>query len=121
MTRQRVATILLVGLGIWAAVSITLVTALFALVEKDPDKRAVVFMGAALMLVWCLLGGLLMRRFRSPFVRLVQRIPLGWRTKFVLLCIVFALLEEAVTTGLTNLAPVFGGVTEAARITASKN
>ncbi|HUU11041.1 MAG TPA: hypothetical protein VM431_10950 [Phycisphaerae bacterium] len=32
-----------------------------------------------------------------------------------------ALLEEAVTTGLTNLAPVFGGVTDAARITASKN
>jgi hypothetical protein len=41
--------------------------------------------------------------------------------KFVVLCIVMALLEEAVTTSLTNLAPVFGGVTDAARITASKN
>jgi hypothetical protein len=49
------------------------------------------------------------------------RIPIGWRTRFVLLCIVFAMLEEAVTTSLTNLAPLLGGVTDAARITASKN
>ena len=39
----------------------------------------------------------------------------------VLLCIAFAMLEEAVTTGLTNMAPLLGGVTDAARITASKN
>jgi hypothetical protein len=31
------------------------------------------------------------------------------------------MLEEAVTTGLTNLAPLLGGVTDAARITASRN
>jgi hypothetical protein len=121
MTRGRVATILLIGLGIWAAAASALVTSFFVLFERDPDKRAIVLMGATLLLVWCLIGGLLMRRFRDPFVRLVQRIPVGWRTKFVLLCIVFALLEEAITTGLTNLAPCFGGVTEAARITASKN
>ena len=39
----------------------------------------------------------------------------------MLLCIVFAMLEEAVTTGLTNIAPLLGGVTDAARITVSKN
>ena len=52
---------------------------------------------------------------------MVTCIPLGWQARFVLLCIVFALLEEAVTTSLTNMAPLLGGVTQAARITASRN
>lgn len=38
-----------------------------------------------------------------------------------MLCIAFAMLEEAVTTSLTNMAPLLGAVTDAARITASKN
>jgi hypothetical protein len=58
---------------------------------------------------------------RDRFVAWARRSPIGWRTRFVLLCIAFALLEEAITTTLTNLAPLFGGVTDAARITASKN
>jgi hypothetical protein len=121
MTRQRVAAIILVVLGIWAGVGCILVTVFFTLAVEDPDKRAIVYMGATLVVVWCLIGGVLMRFIRDPFVRLMRRIPLDWRVRFVLLCIVFALLEEAVTTGLTNLAPYFGGVTDAARITASKD
>lgn len=121
MDRRRVATIILVVLGIWAAIAYAVVAALVIPNEKDPDKRAIVLMGGTLLAVWCLIGGLLMRRLRDPFVRAVQRIPIGWRTRFVILCIIMALLEEAVTTGLTNLAPWFGGVTDAARITASKN
>jgi hypothetical protein len=78
-------------------------------------------MGIALILLWCVLGGTVMSLLRDRFVSWARRIPLGWRTRFVLLCIAFALLEEAVTTTLTNLAPLFGGVTDAARITASKN
>ena len=89
--------------------------------DPDPDHRAIIKMGIGLILVWCVVGGLVMYRFRDGFVAWATRIPLGWRTRFVLLCIVFAMLEEAVTTSLTNLAPLLGGVTDAARITASKN
>ena len=128
MTRVRVARILLTLLGVWAAVGGLAVLTIFLLARPAPDnpakfsdERAVVFMGVTLMAVWCLIGGILQRVVRDPFKRLIGRIPIGWRTKLVLLCIIFALLEEAVTTGLTNLAPVFGGVTEAAKITASKN
>lgn len=128
MTRVRVARILLIVLGIWATVAYAAVFTVFVLAKPDPanpteflDKRAVIAMGGTLLLVWCLIGGILQRVLRDPFKRLVRRVPIGWRTRFVLLCIIFALLEEAVTTGLTNLAPLFGGVTEAARITASKN
>jgi hypothetical protein len=101
--------------------SISAVTAFILTNETNLDNRAIIKMGVALILIWCLLGGVLMHRFRDGFVAWASRIPLGWRTRFVLLCIAFAMLEEAVTTSLTNLAPLFGGVTDAARITASKN
>jgi hypothetical protein len=121
MTKQRLASRLLVGLAVWAAAAYAVVASIVVPHEKDPDKRAIVLMGGALMAIWCLLGGLLMRWQRDRLVRWARRIPLGWRTRFVLLCIALGLLEEAVTTGLTNAAGLFGGATDAARITASKN
>jgi len=128
LTRARVARIVLAGLGVWAAVAYLAVLTIFLLAKPDPadptkflDHRAVIFMGGLLLLIWCLIGGAAQSVWRDRFVRLARRIPIGWRTRFVLLCLVFALLEEAVTTGLTNAAPLLGGVTEAAKITASKN
>jgi hypothetical protein len=112
---------LLILIAAWGILSTAAVTAFVLSNDPDPDHRAILKMGVALILIWCLLGGALMWAFRDRFVSLARRIPLGWRTRFVLLCIAFAMLEEAVTTSLTNLAPWFGGVTDAARITASKN
>jgi len=112
LTRVRVARILLIVLGVWAAVGGLAVLTIFLLAKPDSDnpakfsdERAVVFMGVTLMAVWCLIGGILQRVLRDPFKRLIRRIPIGWRTKFVLLCILFALLEEAVTTGLMVYLP----------------
>ena len=119
--RRRFVRIVLTLITAWGVLSISAVTAFILTNETNPDNRAIIKMGVALILVWCVLGGVLMLRFRDRFVAWATRIPLGWRTRFVLLCIAFAMLEEAVTTSLTNLAPLFGGVTEAARITASKN
>jgi hypothetical protein len=128
LTRARAARIILVGLGVWAAIGYLAVLTIFLVAKPDPadpakflDQRAIIFMGGLLLLIWCLMGGIAQRLVRDRFVRLARRIPLGWPTRFVLLCLVFALLEEAVTTGLTNAAPLLGGVTDAARITASKN
>ena len=44
-----------------------------------------------------------------------------WKVRFLALSIGMALLEEAVTTSLTNLAPYYGAVSGAARITVSTN
>ncbi|MBE3123402.1 MAG: hypothetical protein IMZ65_01190 [Planctomycetes bacterium] len=121
MSRTCVAHWILVGLGIWAGVAYAAVATIIILNEQDPDKRAIILMGGCLLLVWCGIGGSAQRLLRDRLVGWVRAIPIGWRTRFVLLCILMALLEEAVTTGLTNLAPWFGGVTDAARITASKN
>ena len=89
--------------------------------DPDPDKRAIVAMGLSLIVIWCVLGGLTMRWIRDRFVEQAERLTINWRLRFVLLCIVMAMLEEVVTTSLTNAAPLFGAATEAARITSSKN
>ena len=39
-------------------------------------------------------------------------IPIDWRVRFVLLSTAMALLEEVITTTMTNLAPVFGTTPE---------
>lgn len=119
--RRSIVRLLLVLITAWGVLSISAVAAFILTNEPNPDNRAIIRMGLALILLWCVLGGTLMAWFRERFVAWATRIPLGWRTRFVLLFIAFALLEEAITTTLTNLAPLFGGVTDAARITASKN
>ncbi len=120
-TRKSLVCLLLIVITAWGVLSTTAVTVFILSKDPDPDHRAIIKMGVGLILIWCVLGGLVMWVLRDRFVRWATRIPLGWRTRFVLLCVVFAMLEEAVTTGLTNMAPLLGGVTDAARITASKN
>lgn len=121
MTRQRIASILLILIAAWGIFITTLVAFVAFSNEENPDNRAILSMGISLILIWCVCGGILMRWKRDVFVGWMKQIPLGWRLRFVLLCILMAMLEEAVTTSLTNMAPLFGGVTDAARITASKN
>jgi hypothetical protein len=111
----------LILLASWGIVSTTVVSVFILSKDPDPDHRAIIRMAIGLILVWCVMGGLAMYRLQDGFVAWATRIPLGWRTRFVVLCIIFAMLEEAVTTSLTNMAPLLGGVTDAARITASKN
>jgi hypothetical protein len=62
-----------------------------------------------------------MRLFRDPVRDVVRAIRIDWRIKFVLFATVLALAEEAVTTAMTNLAPLFGVPVGAAYITASAN
>ena len=46
---------------------------------------------------------------------------MSWSAKFVVGCILLAMLEEAVTTSMTNCAPLFGVKLGQAYITASSN
>ncbi len=88
---------------------------------SNPVERAIVLMAIGVLLIWVILGGGLMWRYRIPLAAAAHKVPLGWRSRFVLLAILLALLEEAITTTLTNLAPLFGDVTRQAAITASTN
>jgi hypothetical protein len=119
--RTRLTRALLVLLAAWGFLSTSAIATFILTSDKNPDNRAIIKMAIGLIVFWCILGGTLMHLFRDRFVAWAHRIPLGWRSRFVLFCIAFAMLEEAVTTTLTNLAPLLGGVTAAARITASRN
>jgi hypothetical protein len=82
-------------------------------------EGAVMLMAATLALTWNVIGGTLMFLTRRPARELIRKSPLSPGLTFVLLSTALALLEEAVTTTLTNLAPMFGS--SQAFITASRN
>ncbi len=82
-------------------------------------EGATMLMGASLAFVWNLLGGSVMFLLRNSARNLVRKSPLSPRPTFILFATALALAEEAVTTTLTNLAPMFGH--PQAFITASRN
>lgn len=90
-------------------------------VWKNPAHRAVLGMAWGVIVIWVLGGGLVMWRWRDFWNRLAHRAPGPWMVKFVLGCTLLALLEEAVTTLMTNCAPLFGVRLGQAYITASAN
>ena len=119
-TRHSLFTYLILLFGLWAGAALSLFTLAFCFAH-DPILHALTGMAGGLGYIWIVCGGLLMWRFREPIRTQVQRIRLDWRLKFVLFCTLLALLEEAITTGMTNLAPMFGVKPGQAYITASAN
>ncbi len=82
-------------------------------------EGAVMLMAIALALIWNVIGGTVMFLVRNPARELVAKSRLGRSATFILFATLLALLEEGVTTTLTNLASVFGNAQ--AFITASRN
>jgi hypothetical protein len=110
--------ILVVGLGVWLLIGSSLV---LAFVWSKPRLRAVIEMGFGLILIWNFAAGFVMWRWRDTWLRLAARIPANWGLKFVLGCVALAMLEEVVTTTMTNCAPLFGVKIGEAYVTASTN
>jgi hypothetical protein len=111
---------LIAAIGAWLMLSTAFIAAI-ALIGAPPNTRAVMLMGSSLVLVWVVLGGSLQRLLRDPARRLLQGVRIDPRIKFVAFATALALAEEAVTTALTNLAPLFGVPYGSAYITASGN
>jgi hypothetical protein len=110
---------LFVGLlAAWLIATTSLVT---VAVWHQPSARAIIGMGWGLIVLWIGAGGGLMLGFREKIQTGATRVRLGWRWKFILFATVLALVEEAITTTMTNLAPVFGVRPGEAFITASAN
>src|SRR3989344_827273 len=78
-------------------------------------------MAWGLIVLWVGAGGYIMHRFRDSIKNFVQRIPLGWKKKFVLFATLLFLIKEAIITTITNLAPVFGASIGEVYITAPAN
>ncbi|MGD8604966.1 MAG: hypothetical protein PVF49_10395 [Anaerolineales bacterium] len=107
-------------LAVYTAIVIPLVTGL-NLFSDDPHARAVALMGFSLVVIWCLGFGLVSYFGRDRFKQFFDAVRLPWWVKFAVISIALAMLEEVVTTGLTNAAPLFGSERGAAMITASTN
>jgi hypothetical protein len=75
---------------------------------ETPVARAMTGVIRGLVIVWVVGGGLLMLRLRGRMKREVAKLRLDWRLVFFLFAAGLSLSEEAVTVGMTNLAPVFG-------------
>ncbi|MBU0610460.1 MAG: hypothetical protein KKI08_21435 [Armatimonadetes bacterium] len=116
ITRRQV--LFVKGLLVWLVLSTTVI---FALNAEQRVSRAVIGMGCGLIVLWVFLCGGLMVRFREAIARGMRAVPLPASLKFVLFATALALLEEAVTVSMTNLAPLFGVRVGEAYITASAN
>jgi hypothetical protein len=89
--------------------------------DSQPNTRATILMTLGLIISWVVVGGILMRVLRDPLRSFFQTIKFDPRIAFVLLATCLALIEELITTTLTNLAPTFGVNIGDAYITASSN
>jgi hypothetical protein len=112
---------LVIAIGIYSALFISLVSFLTLASEAPAYQKATLKMALGLILVWIILGGTLTLRFRDRIRDLALGIPLPWGLKFFLFCTLLALMEEGVTVSMTNLAPLFGAEIGQAFITASAN
>lgn len=115
----KIASLLLKILAVQGGLVYSLLLIGFVVGDAPAYERAIVLMLGGLICFWIVLGGWWMRRYRTRFVAWAQRLPFGWRTRFVVLATGLALIEEMVTTAMSNLGPAFGSAD--AMITASRN
>ena len=115
-------TLIKIFIGI-SALQLTLasVVFLFSSAPKQVVTHAVLGMGIGLYLFWIILFGSATALFRDQIRRAMDILKIEWHFKFVVFCIALAMLEEVVTTTMTNLAPIFGARIGQAYITASAN
>jgi len=119
MQRIVIGVLFLLGSGVVAM--LYLVAANAATPEEGRLALALARMATGLWLLWTCLFGALGLAFADPVARWIGRRRSDWRIVFVLFCIALAGLEEAVTTGMTNLGPAFGVALGEIYITASAN
>jgi hypothetical protein len=106
--------------AIWC-VALYALFAIAALGSGDAKMRAMLGMVSGLLLLWVVIGGSIMYLLRNRVKDFIRKTRGGWPLKFILFCTVLALVEEAVTTTMTNMAPFFGVKMGEVYITASAN
>lgn len=119
--RERVEHALILAIAVYSAVVVTIIGAAVLIGSSSSRERAILLMAIGLILLWVALGGFLTLRYRGRIRDFMLRAPIRWEWKFLILATALALIEEAITTTMTNLAPLFGSKIGVAYITASSN
>jgi hypothetical protein len=109
------------AIAVYSTLVISLISFLVLASEAPVYEKATIKMALGLILIWILLLGTLMFKLRDRIRDFILGIPLPWWMIFPIFCTLLALLEEAVTVTMTNLAPLFGAEIGQAYITASAN
>ncbi len=117
---DRITRWLLIAIGIYSALLVGFLN--FVILSSGNVKdRAIFLMADGMILIWIIVGGSLTPLLRKYLVPRLVAIPIDWRVRFVIFCTIMALVEEVITTSMTNCAPLFGTTPEEAHITASTN
>jgi len=119
-TTDRITRWLLIAIGVYSCALVTLLNVIL-LGSGNTKDRAIILMADGMIVLWIIVGGSFTPVLRKRPVPRLAAIRIDWRVRFVLFCTVMALIEEAITTSMTNLAPLFGSTPEEAHITASTN
>ena len=117
---DRITRWLLIAIGIYSFLLVSFLN-LIILSSDDVRDRAIFLMADGMILLWIIVGGSLTPFLRTRLVPRLVAIPIDWRVRFVVLSTIMALIEEVITTSMTNCAPLFGTTPEEAHITASTN
>lgn len=121
MTSSKIAIRVAIAIAALHFLAIATVFTILSIRHQQRNLRALLGMMAGLYLLWVISGGLLQWRFGPKFAAWTARRSGHWRLKFFCLCVAMGLLEEAVTTAITNAAPIFGVRVGEVYITASGN
>ncbi len=105
---------------IWLIISQTLLW-IFILETGERKDIALLSMSLGLIVLWIFIGGSIMRLIREPLRLKMQRKPDKRVLRFFLFAILLACLEEVITTGMTNTAPLWGFSPYKVFITGSPN
>jgi len=119
-TADRITRWIVIAIGVYSALLVSFLNLVILNSDKAKD-RAIFLMADGMILLWIIVGGSLTPMLRRRLVPRIAAIPIDWRVRFVLFCTAMALIEEVITTTMTNLAPLFGTTPEEAHITASTN
>ena len=119
-TTDRVTRRLLAAVGVYS-IRLVVILNLIVLNYCKLHEKAIFMMADGMILLWVIGGGSITPLLQRRLVPRLVAIPIGWRLRFVIFCTIVALIEEVITTSMTNLAPIFGTTPEEAHITASTN
>jgi len=109
------------ALAIYSFFFLILISVAILTSDATNNEKAIIKMAIALNILWVGICGGLMYKYRVGISKFVRAIPINWKVKFFGFSLTLILIEEAITTTLTNLAPLFGGEIGKAFITGSTN
>ena len=104
-----------------AAWTLILTGLVLVAVWKNPVFHAVLLMAWGLIVLWIGGCGFTMWYWRDYWCKLASKWHWPWMLKFIIGCTSLALIEEMITTSMTNCAPLMGVPIGKAYITASAN